>query len=531
MKLKKIIAGAIATASLLSVLPMANVTVFNDNYSMTTSAAEYTKGTYESLTYYKYSDHIEITDCNESATNVEIPAKIDGLPVTSIGKSAFGWCYKLLSVQIPDSVTSIGSDAFNSCIKLTYVTLPSALENIGDDAFSGCTSLSSITIPDSVTSIGDSAFDYCDLISVVIPDSVTDMGNCVFYGCRSLESVTLPSSITEIGYGLFYDCESLTNITIPNTVTVIDDSAFESCESLSSVEIPDLVNGIGSRAFMNCTDLTSVSLSTALTSIGESAFRNCTSLESVEIPASVTDVEDTAFRQCVSLTSVLCDGSLTSIGDGVFSGCSNLVSMGNMDDNEKIDISDAYEILYYYAQHAAGKDDYAFSDNLLEEAKMKSAADVDRNASVTLEDAFYVLNYYACCAAGAEFSSMQDSIISMTISDVSATGGTIHVTNNIINGYVETGCGFSIEVWKDGAWEELDMNDNIAFAGAALGVNGSYDKVVDWELEYNALPAGKYRYVKDFDVDYSNYDEDEENPLPAIETEVDYLLTAEFTIE
>ena len=51
---------------------------------------------------------IEITDYPDNATGpLEIPAQIDGKPVTSIGGKAFAYCTGLTSVTIPNSVTSI----------------------------------------------------------------------------------------------------------------------------------------------------------------------------------------------------------------------------------------------------------------------------------------------------------------------------------------------------------------------------------------------------------------------------------------
>ena len=54
---------------------------------------------------------------------LEIPSKIDDLPVTSIGYGAFSDCSNLKSVTIPDSVTSIGDYAFCRCSILTSVTI------------------------------------------------------------------------------------------------------------------------------------------------------------------------------------------------------------------------------------------------------------------------------------------------------------------------------------------------------------------------------------------------------------------------
>ena len=52
-------------------------------------------GTYGDL-YYDVIDAVEIriTGCEKEVTAVEIPAKIAGKPVTSVGRSAFSGCNK-----------------------------------------------------------------------------------------------------------------------------------------------------------------------------------------------------------------------------------------------------------------------------------------------------------------------------------------------------------------------------------------------------------------------------------------------------
>ena len=136
-----------------------------------------------------------------------IPSELDGVPVTSIGRSAFRGCGGLTSVTIPSSVTNIGSSAFSGCRGLTTVAIPSSVTSIGDCAFEGCSDLTSVTIPSGVTSIGSSTFSGCSgLTSVTIPSSVTNIGRGAFSRCSGLTSVTIPSSVTKIGSRAFQEC-------------------------------------------------------------------------------------------------------------------------------------------------------------------------------------------------------------------------------------------------------------------------------------------------------------------------------------
>lgn len=58
-------------------------------------------------------DTIVINDCGEDASgNLEIPEKIGGKTVTSIGNQAFNNCAELTNVVIPNSVINIGENSF-----------------------------------------------------------------------------------------------------------------------------------------------------------------------------------------------------------------------------------------------------------------------------------------------------------------------------------------------------------------------------------------------------------------------------------
>ena len=102
---------------------------------------------------------------NENITEAQIPETVsyDGvnLKVTSIGRSAFYYCFSLSSVTIPESVTSIGELAFYYCFSLSSIEIPNSVTSIGEYTFTGCSKLIDITIPEGVTSIGDGTFSGC----------------------------------------------------------------------------------------------------------------------------------------------------------------------------------------------------------------------------------------------------------------------------------------------------------------------------------------------------------------------------------
>ena len=134
----------------------------------------------------------------KEATQIVIPSKYNGKPVTSIASAAFRFCKGLISIDIPNSVTSIAFEAFRDCTGLTSIDIPDSVKSIGDYAFYRCTGLTSIDIPDSVKSIGDDAFAYCSgLTSVTIGNGVESIGMYAFRGCTGLTSIKFRGSEAE----------------------------------------------------------------------------------------------------------------------------------------------------------------------------------------------------------------------------------------------------------------------------------------------------------------------------------------------
>ena len=118
---------------------------------------------------------------------LDIPAEIDGMPVTKIARTAFSGDEYMTAVTLPDSIREIGEDAFSGCRNLRKVTLPKTLGTIPIRCFRFSKVLKEVVMPETLSVIEANAFEGCLMLeSVVIPASVTSIGHDAFSGCGSL---------------------------------------------------------------------------------------------------------------------------------------------------------------------------------------------------------------------------------------------------------------------------------------------------------------------------------------------------------
>lgn len=94
-----------------------------------------------------------ITRSDDTITEADIPAEINGIPVTAIGSAAFAQRYDLTRVTIPDTVTTIGRSAFYGCRSLTGIVIPDSVTSIDQDAFRNCTGLTRATLGGGMRSV------------------------------------------------------------------------------------------------------------------------------------------------------------------------------------------------------------------------------------------------------------------------------------------------------------------------------------------------------------------------------------------
>lgn len=171
-----------------------------------------------------------ITDCQASVYSANIPSEIYGVPVTTIGKSAFCDC-KIFSVVIPSSVTKIETNAFARCKQLKSVTIPNSVTTLEESAsgggiFSNCSALESITIP----------------------GSINRLPNYMFYSCKSLKSITIEDGVEEVGKNCF-KASGLETVTFPDSLKSIETLAFELCKELETVTFGKGLKHIANQTF------------------------------------------------------------------------------------------------------------------------------------------------------------------------------------------------------------------------------------------------------------------------------------------
>ena len=186
-------------------------------------------------------NEVAILDYDETCgTDVIIPRKIKGYPVTVIGNSdtaivkqlsnknnnySFNNLNNYVNKKYKINKIELSQGAFYSK-NLTSVIIPDSVTTIETNAFSN-NQLTSVIIPDSVTTIGYYAFSDNQLTSIVIPDSVTTIKWYAFSN-NQLTNVEFsnPSKLGRIEYRAFQN-NNISTVSIPETVTYLDCDAFD----------------------------------------------------------------------------------------------------------------------------------------------------------------------------------------------------------------------------------------------------------------------------------------------------------------
>lgn len=365
-KFAAILLSALILSSSFSVLPVSAATVGNDTAVVSVNST-LTSGNYQ----YKVLDDntICISRYIGEEENITIPAKINGLTVTTIGKGAFVQT-GMGSLNIPASITDIKPNAFklSGFNKIEVDKNNSNYTSINGVLFSKDktvlfaypkeNSATSYIIPDGVKIIESTAFmGASNLNNIVIPDGVTTIKENAFYLWSNLKNVSIPTSVKSIGRDAFdfsvcskvnngyyisnclivADNEINGNFTIKDGTRLVADSALRGIENLESITIPASVEIIGDCALLNFSidgKLKSITVSKANKNFssenGVLFNKNKTELiyypfgkedTIYTVPSTVTKLAKVSFNDC-KLSKLNLPDNLKYIDESAFQGIS-----------------------------------------------------------------------------------------------------------------------------------------------------------------------------------------------------------------
>ena len=351
--LTRALSYVLALIMLLSMMPAVSVSAVTTDVAEVAADTDITEVAGTTADGFEYSidnGKVTITKYTGSATELVIPAEIEGYPVVVIGERAFYDCEILTSIIIPEGVTYIGEYAFCDCDNLRKIVIPKTLKEISYGAFSGYDYLSEVHISDLAAwcniKFGNNAGTPMthssgtpDLFingepatNVVIPEGVTALNDYVL-GAGNIESVHIPASVTYISPRAFESY--IKKITIDENNSKYD--SRDNCNAIIETETNTLVMGFVSSV-----------VPAGVTCIGERAFYDVRP-QSMVLPEGVTKIDKGAFADCYRMDSIVLPVSLTNIEAeafalyGVPSGVKDVYYCGTQEQWEKVTIGEHNE--------------------------------------------------------------------------------------------------------------------------------------------------------------------------------------------
>ena len=296
----------------------------------------------------------ELIGAKELREEYSLAAEINGLPVVSIGNSAFYENTTVKKVNVPSGITKIGAYAFEGCTALESIVLPDTVDTISFKSFSGCLALREFRFPAALSRIGASAF----------------------YECRGLERLYVNGALQSVGKDAFLNCYSLTEFYIRDLrswCSVVFDNAYSNpislCEkafvngSLTVDFLIENVEKINDGAFSGFAGISSLTLGEGVLQIGEAAFANCANLKELKLSDSVTEIGKSAFNSCTSLQSIYVGRGVKKFQALAFYSCKNI---------ENVEVSDlkVWCTAFFYTDNSGSANPLRYAKNLVVDGKV-----------------------------------------------------------------------------------------------------------------------------------------------------------------
>lgn len=247
---------------------------------------------------------VRIQGAETSATTLEVPSQIDGMPVVGLAPNALVNLESVEELLIPDSVVAVGGGAMRGCKNLRRISFPRYLADFDSSWLQFCKDVEELTLPGCWENIMSSIFDLPRLKKLHIGANTKRIESGAFQKSQ-LEEITVDEeneAIKTDGQALYSkDGKELIVLAVPSrSYTVLD-----GCERIAR------------KAFSAFEDLFVVDLPDSVVEIAEFAFTR-TSVESFVAPACLKAIREKAFFRCIDLENVVLNDGLEEIGNEAF---------------------------------------------------------------------------------------------------------------------------------------------------------------------------------------------------------------------
>lgn len=232
-----------------------------------------TEGVYDTQTLKDGT--LAIVGYHGSETQITIPAMIDGITVSQIGKDFEDGKY----VYVKDGET----------------TQEQARQNIKYYRVSGIERVTSIHLPNTVHTIGYAAFYLKDNIKQIDLNQVRYIRGRAFYKTGLQGSLVIPNDVISIG-GAAFGYTQITSLSLSSGLQSLGDRVFYKCSNLTgTVQIPLLLDKVTRETFSGC-NLTKVVFEGQLSTIASGAFADNTALCDIQfLDCHVKKIAQNAF--------------------------------------------------------------------------------------------------------------------------------------------------------------------------------------------------------------------------------------------
>ncbi len=318
----KLTAGLLALSMLtagIPLLPQSAVTVCAEE--------TYTEYSENGVNYKIFSDYASAVGYDEASlpTDLTLPETVQGVPLTSIGSSAFENSH-MQTVHFPANLKEIGYCAFTGCTELTEIDAEkTSLDYISSGAFNDvpwCEGQEFVILGDYLYSAEQAVINRYD--ESLYPEH---SGPRILYGETNSKytfdiplEIIVPDGVRTIGENVFGRHEIyVTRLVLPESVTRIEQRAFEYCFSLADIQFSGTISYVAYDAFYGCLWKVRQPYAVLGTALVGGSER-----QTLVIPEGVTYVADFCFKGVYTEDGesppVTCPASLRSIGDSAFYG-------------------------------------------------------------------------------------------------------------------------------------------------------------------------------------------------------------------